>query len=331
MISQMQNLQAFVQNHLFDVVDWRKHVQPDPERKSNAEIAGIVIVTPFNSYKMTIGTFYAEPPPGAPIECKSLGWVSFDDPAAGKHLMGPKRDDLYTEIAKHICRREFTDALAAARREMAEASVDTAAQARAKFADLAARAKKYGIEANVPDETPTAAMSSPAAAPSAEAVGSTAPIPPTPPPLAPVLEGEPWIGAPIVYITNPGEWLSGKGEAPGFIVNIERNGQVCVFVTPSNSEPLYFDRIQRRGSPAAPGRVHTHHCWDFNPTFARLFEDARTLRQRAEAAAQQAEEADRTIADLRQTVADLTARMGAVESPEPANSKERGRKATAAA
>ena len=37
MIAQLQNLQAFVANHLADVVDWSRDVRPDPNRKTSGE------------------------------------------------------------------------------------------------------------------------------------------------------------------------------------------------------------------------------------------------------------------------------------------------------
>jgi hypothetical protein len=151
MLSQLQNLRAFVGNHLADVIDWNRHVQPDPARKTNAEVAGIIITTPFNRYLMELGTSYSEPPPAASFACKSLGWVAFHDDAANKHFLGPKADLLFADIAKHVAVRELTDALSAARREVAEASPEMAGAARVKFTEIAERAKKRGIDVNVPE------------------------------------------------------------------------------------------------------------------------------------------------------------------------------------
>ena len=49
-----------------------------------------------------------------------------------------------------MCERELTDALAAARRELAEAAPDKAVAIRMKLNDLAAKAKKWNVEAKVP-------------------------------------------------------------------------------------------------------------------------------------------------------------------------------------
>ena len=54
MIAQLQNLQAFVAQHLADVVDWSRDVRPDPNRKTTGDHAFIVVKTPFNSYEMTV-------------------------------------------------------------------------------------------------------------------------------------------------------------------------------------------------------------------------------------------------------------------------------------
>jgi hypothetical protein len=234
MLSQLQNLQTLIANHLIDVIDWRRHVQPDPEYKSTGEIARVLITTPFNRYRMGLGTSFSEPPAGAPITCRSLGWVSFDDFAANKHFLGPKSDLLYIDISKHIHVRELTDALAAARREVAESGPDRAGAARAKLTEIAERAKKWGIEAKVPDGRV-------AAVPPMPAPQATVPDSPAPPPEASAsgastmaapsaTAGEPWIGAPVIFITNPGEQISGMQEIPGHIVRIEpTDGRVCIF------------------------------------------------------------------------------------------------------
>jgi hypothetical protein len=129
-LSQLQNLQTFVGNHLADVIDWRRHVVPDPEYKLTGEVAHILITTPFNRYRMGLGTSLSEAPAGAPITCKALGWVAFDDFAANKRFLGAKADLLYADISKHIHVRELTDALAAARREVAEAAPEKVGLAR---------------------------------------------------------------------------------------------------------------------------------------------------------------------------------------------------------
>jgi hypothetical protein len=151
MLSQLQNLQTFIANHLVDVIDWRRHVQLDPEYKSTGDVSHILITTPFNRYRMALGTSYSEAPAGAPIACKALGWIAFDDSAANKHIVGPKADLTYMDISKYIHVRELTDALAAARHEVAEAGPEKVGAARMRLADIADKAKKWGIQAKVPD------------------------------------------------------------------------------------------------------------------------------------------------------------------------------------
>jgi hypothetical protein len=348
MLSQLQNLQTFVHANLADVIDWRRHVSPDS--KSTGDRAYIHIKTPFNSYRMGLGTAYGEPPAGAPAECRSRGWVSFDDDAAGKHILGAKADALNTEIVKHICTRELTDALAAARCEVAEASPETVGRARTRLADIAAKARKYGIDAKVPD-APAAAVQRPPEVPQTGlAQSNPAPMPETQTgderernrvrhleetieKVAAASAGEPWIGAPVIFITNPGEQIAGMQIIPGHVVRIQPDGRISMFLTADNSEPIYRDNLHRRGSPAGNGRVHQFNCWDFNPVVAR---DASRMRHLEESIEKMADEGNRDrqeIADLRQAVADLTARVAPVESPEPASAKasERAKKATAAA
>jgi hypothetical protein len=120
MISQLQTLQQVVITHLGDVVDWKKHVHTHPDRKSATDASYVEIRTPFNRYTLGMGTAYADPPSGAPVECRSRGWIMFDDPVGHKHIIEPKADAAYTQISKHIHFRELTDALAAARQQLAE-------------------------------------------------------------------------------------------------------------------------------------------------------------------------------------------------------------------
>jgi hypothetical protein len=333
MLGQIQGLQAFVTNHLSDVIDWRKHVAPDPTHKPTGDVAHILITTPFNRYKMSIGTAYAEPPAGAPVACRSLGWMGFDDPADNKHVLGPKSDMLYSEISKHVCVRELTDALAAARREVAEASAEMAGPARVRLTELAAKAKKYGIEAKVPDGALAAAVQPPQA-PQTAVPNNPAPMSTGgPATVAAPAAGKPWIGCPVIFITNPGEQIAGMQEIPGHIVRIQPDGRICIFLTADNSEPIYRDNLSQRGTPAGNGRVHQFNCWDFNPEFER---DRSRLRHLEEAIGKMADEGNQAlqaIADLRQAVADLTARAPAGENSEPPSAKaqDKAKKPTAAA
>jgi hypothetical protein len=167
--------------------------------------------------------------------------------------------------------------------------------------------------------------------------GNPAPMPETlacgPAALTAAPAGEPWIGCPAIFITNPGEQISGMQTIPGHIVRIQPDGRICMFLTADNSEPIYRDNLHRRGSPAGNGRVHQFNCWDFNPEFER---DRSRLRHLEEAIGKMADEGNQAlqaIADLRQTIADLTARVTTVESPEPpgAKAQDKAKKPTAAA
>lgn len=324
MISQLQNLQTFVHNHLADVVDWRKHVSPDPERKMAgvADPAYILIATPFNRYKMAMATAYAEPPAGAPVNCRALGWITFYDPADNKQIVSAKADAAYTEISKHVHVRELTDALAAARREMAEASPETACRARVKLAGLAERAKKWGIFAKVPEGSATEPQPAPQAgdepqAASAPVAATSAANEPTASVQSDQAGQQPFLGAPVIFISNPGERISGMQEIPGHVVRVQPDGRISMLVTADNSETIYRDNLPRRGSSAGNGKVHQFNCWDFNPEFerqrARIGHIEEAIKQMADDAA-----GDRqAIADLaagRQTIADLAARLAVLEN-----------------
>lgn len=317
-VAQLQNLQAFVTAQLADVVDWGKHVRPDPEKKTSGDQAFIAIATPFNRYRMSVATSYIEPPPGAPVACKSLGWVTFDDPGDTKHILGPKSDNTYAEISKHIHVRELTDAIAVARREMAEAGAETAAAARVKLAELAAKGAKWGIAAKVPEgpasqplpERPAAERSLPDAR-LMEAVDLSQV------PAAAAAVGDyryddksggsrPWLGAPVLFITNPGEQISGMQEIPGTCVKVLANDRISVFMMPDHSEPSYRDNLPRRGTAAGNGRVHQFNCWDFNPAFVR--EQKRVLHLE-EAIAKMADEGNQDRAMIDELLAQ-TKRLG---------------------
>ena len=236
-------------------------------------------------YRMSILSSYLDPPPGAPLACKSLGTVTFDDMADNKHIVGPKADQTWTDISKHIHVRELTDALAAARRAMAEAPppqeidgkiVDLRSSAFRHYEELAERAKKWGIAARMPPEQSTSPP--PQAAPSVPAIdlvakaqtelGGMTPVHMIGEP-APASRDAPWLGAPIVFITNPGEQIGGMQEIVGWCVKIHSHDRISIFMTPDHSEPSYRDNLPRRGSPAGNGRVHQFNTWDFNPEALR--------------------------------------------------------------
>lgn len=322
-IAQIQNLQAFIVSQLSDVIDWGKHVSADPAHKSSGDLVHILIATPFNRYKMSVRSTYIDPPPGAPVECKSLGTVTFDDFAGNKHVVGPKADLVFTEISKHVHVREYTDALAAARREMAEAPAELAGAARVKLADLAARAKKWGITAKVPEGPPQLdpvgyAPPTPAFVATMEkAVEMATQVSAVSSAMLSIVPaaGEPWIGCPIIFITNPGEAVSGMTEIPGHCVKIMSADRISIFITPDNSEVTFRDNLPRRGSAAGNGRVHQHNCWDFNPHYAR---ERKRLDHLEEAIAKMADEGNHDRRTLDSVIARVemleTQRDGAMNS-----------------
>lgn len=330
-VAQIQNLQAFLIQEMSDVIDPSKHVTPDPEHKQSGDIAHVLIKTPYNQYKMSVRSTYIEPPAGAPLECRSLGTVTFDDFAGNKHVIGPKSDQTYAEISKHVHVREYTDAIAVARREMAEASPEMVSAARVRLVGLAERGVKWGIKVHVPDAPPTqavfpqtpAGLSAPVErlpqrdVPFADLMGSRAvthhgaPIrqvddvsPPStdssfssalmaalsknpyrseavgqvddgpkeidPPKLLRPIAMMPWLGCPIVFVTNPGEQVSGMSEIPGWVVKVHSQDRVSIFITPDNSEVSFRDNLPRRGSSAGNGRMHAYGCWDFNQEYLRI-------------------------------------------------------------
>ncbi len=284
MIPQMQNIRQFVQKDLSDIIDPTAHVVPETlsngEQRSNGDAAYVQIRTPYNRYSLAVLSAYAAIPAGAPPNCKQLGAVIFDDAAGNKHLMEPKGDAVYAQISKHIHVRELTDALAATRRQLAEAGPAEADRLRTKLAELAARAEKWGIKAKMPEgpaimiapdgftenESVQDLRSAGLKVEPAEISGAGANylgVMITPPPFSDA--PAPFIGAPIVYVTNPGEQVGGMGEIPGWCVKALPGDYISCFITPDHSEPSYKDKLPRRGSPAGNGRVHRFNCWDFNP------------------------------------------------------------------
>ena len=290
MISQLQNLRAFVTTQLADVVVWERHVRID-ETRTTGDQAYIAIATDHNRYKMSALSAYVEPPAGAPFNCRSLGTITFDDAAGDKHVVGPRSDDVFTDICRHIHVRELTDALAAARRDLAEASGNAAEGLHRRLADLAEQAKKWGIDAKVPavPVAPQGSVLEPLPIPGVpEAQVTVARLlpdailsPATADPDAP----RPFLGCPIIFITHPGEGISGMEEIPGVCVKVERGDRIAVFLTPDHSEPSHRDNLPRRGSPAGNGLVHRHGCWDFSPPYLAQ------LRRAAEA--------DKAIAEMK--------------------------------
>lgn len=320
-IAQVQNLKAFVDSRLTDVVNWSRHVRIDDDagRKSTADHAFITIKTDHNRYQMSVCSTYIEPPAGAPIMCRSLGTITFDDAAGDKHIIGPKSDQTLIDIAAHIHSRELTDALAAARREAAEAPPERAASVRIKLADIAAKAARHGIKIRDGEDKAAVAPSVAeiAAAPSHHgvpimAIGADLDRPIArpdgfveiqPPPVP--HDETPWLGCPVIFITNPGEAISGMQEIPGHVVKILPGDRIAMFMTPDHSEPRHADNLPRRGSDAGNGRVHRFNCWDFNPHYARQLARIRHLEEAIDKISEEGN-ADRAALDaLTQRVTEL--------------------------
>jgi hypothetical protein len=314
MIAQLANLQQFFAAHLSDVLDWGKHVRPDPERKTTGDAAYVLIDTGLNRYKLSCLSSYVEPPAGAPYQCKALGTVTFDDFGGGKHIIAPRGDQTWTDISRHIHVRELTDGLAIARRELAEASPETVGAVRVRVAELVARAQKWGIEAK---GLPAAGLLTPqqnaaqslqwtpqelAALPQDKGVPIVT--------VADVRAGpgyggdaslsrdKPFLGCPIIFITNPGESIAGMTDIIGWCVQVHSDETISAFVTPDHSEPMYRDKLHRRN----PARNIRSNCWDFNERLMAPF--------------RMAGEVDRLSEELkveREKIAGLSARLDALE------------------
>lgn len=295
MISQLQNIQAFVAKQLTDIVDWSKHVRVDPDHKTTGDQAYIVIATGLNRYKLSVASAYIEPPAGAPLACRSLGTVTFYDPVQAKTIVGPKADATYAEISKHLHVRELTDGLAVAQRELAEAKPENAGAARVKHAEIAERAGKWGVGAKT--ETSAADRNGPMIEAHTIAVAELPPQGHGDWPMTNSQGPRPFLGAPVIFIANPGEQISGMGEIPGICVKtFPSSDRISIFMMPDHSEPSYRDSLPRRGSSAGNGKTHQFNCWDFNPHFVR---EQKRLEHLEEAIAKMADEAnaDRALID----------------------------------
>jgi urease beta subunit len=343
MISQLANIQAFVTKQLIDVIDWGRDVRPDSDHKTTGDAAYIVIKTAHNRYKLAVLSSYIDPPAGAPVECRSLGTVIFDDPADSKHIVGPKSDAVYAQISKHVHVREYTDALAAVRRELAEAPLptkgedgsvkyDPAQAARVKLADLVAKAKVWGIEAAIPKLSPAiqdAGCTHSDLAKESAGILVSAPAAPQPslvPPLVLVGGGEkPWLGMPVLFITNPAEQISGMQHIPGTCVKVLSDDRISIFMTPDHSEPSYRDGLPRRGSPAGNGRVHQYNCWDVNPEFTAFFSRMRDAEMRLRDLEKKDDGAQtKMVADLLRRIEALEVSAAGAAKPTPDKAKKVG-------
>jgi hypothetical protein len=120
MMPQLKSIENFAERELSDVLDPRKDVRLDPRKPAERDPSYVEIATPFNTYKISAQSSFVEPPSGAPIACRSVGTVTFRDPVEGTFLIGPKGNDIYAQISRHIHVREYTDRNAVAKRDLAE-------------------------------------------------------------------------------------------------------------------------------------------------------------------------------------------------------------------
>lgn len=341
LISQQQNLEQFVRTQLNDIVDWSKHVRLDPEHETTGDVAHVLISTPYNRYKLAISSPYVMPPEGAPFQCRSLGTVDFYDPAEGRRILQPRGDQTWTDISKHMHVREYTDALAVARRQLAEASAEKAAESRANLATIAERAGKWldpkvvasARAATALNWTPEElAVMKEAAYPivTKEMADEIAKLPVGEPgaftlvkdytenetsePLQKYLAERaaadphkrvPHIGDPIVYVTNPGEAIGGQSEIPGWVVKVISPDRISAFITPDHSEPCYRDNLVRRGSDAGGGRVHAHNVWDFNRSWLAEQSRIKTIERDLCRALSDVEHSLKMVEELARKVATL--------------------------
>jgi hypothetical protein len=285
MLPQFKTIENFVFEKLNDVVDYRKELRLDPNKSNRGDPSHAEIVTRFNRYELSFQSCYLTPPEGAPVECRTLGTVIFFDPAEGRRIVAPKGDAVYAEISRHIHVREYTDAVAQARRELAEASGERADEARVKLARIAVEASKWGVKAVVPPapdvqhQAATALLdrgTQPAAGYSdPQSVGDM----PAPPPAAPVamLDGPtPWPGMPIIFIPNTGEMWSGMKEVPGVCAKLQDDGRLSVVLFVEGAEVQSRDNLYRRG-PDGNGHFHKSNVWDYNPHWLAEQERIREL------------------------------------------------------
>lgn len=331
LISQAQNIRQFVTTHLTDVIDPTRHFRDDPDRATTGDQAFAIIRTPFNSYQLSVASAYITPPAGAPQECKQLGTVTFLHSATGQRIVGPKADKTWRDISRVIHEAELADGLADAKRALAEAAPHEVASCRVKLAELAERAKKWGIEAKLPPvpvdfeapgnwtpqeqaalqtDKPPIVYNDPRHIPASQTVhpidsASDAPAP--------------YIGAPIIYITNPGEQISGMQEIPGHVVKVHSPDRITICITPDTSEICYKTNLPRRGSDAGNGHVHKYNCWDFNPGWLAEWERVAAL-EKAVASRNAAEWGNERV--LNAMIGELVKRVAALEAagaPAPAS------------
>jgi hypothetical protein len=282
-LSRLHDIKESSTRFFGDFLDPATAIRPDPQRPSNFMEGHADIVTGFNRYKISFYSPHGAQPAGAPTECRSLGSVELVDPATDTRILGPRSDQTFINIAKHLGVREFTDRIAVARRELAEAAPDAVKPLQEKLGALVSAAGKWGVSGSVPMAPKPAMTVAPAAAVEAASHVPSAPaIAPAPVPMPPVaLDGsEPFVGAHVLFVTNPGERVSGMQELPAIIVRVHPNrNHVSLLVFIDDSETVHRLNIPRRGSDAGGGRIHQYGVWDFNPSWLRDQERLRQLEQ----------------------------------------------------
>jgi hypothetical protein len=265
---------------LADVVDVTKAVQPDPQRVSNFMEGHALIVTPHNKYKLSTYSPHGSQPPGAPSECASLGSVVFHDPVDETTVIGPRSERVLLDISQRVHHREFTDMIAVARRELAEAGPDAIKAAQAKLGDLVSRAAKYGVTASVPmapsikEALPPAAASTAPPAPTAAAPAAVSS------PVAPAVPADdPMLGLPIMFIHNPHEGSAGMSTVPGVVTRVWNGGQIGLQMFVDDHDIQHRPKVHRRGTDAGNGRVHTTGCWAPATWYEALVTENRRLSE----------------------------------------------------
>ena len=290
MLSQLSNAQNFVNNYLLDVIDWKKDMLPanDPSLKdridrdlrveTTGDQAHIVLKTNYNMYYLSFQSVYMEPPHDAPLQCKMLGTIIFqelttEDPV---RWVKPRQDQSMIDISKQIRRDELWSCVKDVRRQMAECSnPELMGILQGRIPALAAKAHEFGLDirgllpqiqdpqfppVKMPDmqvgEVVKQVVEATRLKDKAEAVEVRAVAIPVPEGL--------YIGCPVIYITNPGEAISGTREIPGIVNKIYPGGMISGIFFPDHSEVMHKDQLFMKD-----GRI-TFNCWEFNPGYKDL-------------------------------------------------------------
>lgn len=294
MLTQLSNLQNFINNHLRDVVDWRKNVLPanDPslkdkverslQRETTGDQAHVVICTDYNKYYLAAVSVYVDPPMGAPLECRTLGTVMFEELTsdAPVRFIRPRQDQTFIDIARQVRKSELKSCIADVRRQLAECDNDEQRKILSgRLPALAAKAKEYGVEI-VGLPIPAAETTMPQVE-VGEVISQVKVARDTVQRLendrqhfvnTPVSD-DLYVGCPIIYVTNPGEAIAGQREIPGVVNKIYAGDRISGCFFPDHSEVMHKDNLVRRG-----GLVH-FNCWDYNPGYLRMIEIVQKLKQ----------------------------------------------------